>query len=65
MADLLINNKIIKNTLLFIILAEILSFLGYYYQLVNFITFFVITILVLILSLYRLKYGLFILLANS
>lgn len=55
---------IIKNTLLFIILAEILSFLGYYYQLVNFISFFAITILVLILSLYRLEYGLFALLAE-
>ncbi|MFH0955856.1 MAG: O-antigen ligase family protein [Candidatus Falkowbacteria bacterium] len=64
MADLLINNKTIKNTLLFIILAEILSFLGYYYQLINFIAFFVIALLVLILSLYRLKYGLYVLLAE-
>jgi hypothetical protein len=64
MTGLLINNKIIRNTLLFIILAEILSFLGYYYQLVNFTAFFAIIILVLILSLYRLKYGLFILLAE-
>ncbi|MEI6597165.1 MAG: O-antigen ligase family protein, partial [bacterium] len=64
MTDLLINNKIIKNTLLFIILAEILSFLGYYYQSINFITFFVIIILVLILSLYRLEYGLYILLTE-
>ena len=64
MTGLLINNKIIKNILLFIILAEILSFLGYYYQLVNFIAFFAIIILVLVLSLYRLEYGLFILLAE-
>jgi len=64
MAGLLINNKIIKNTLLFISLAEILSFLGYYYQAVNFIAFFIVIILVFILSLYRLEYGLYILLAE-
>ncbi len=64
MAEPLINNKIIKNTLLFIIAAEILSFLGYYYQPVNFIAFFIIAILTLILSLRRLEYGLYILLAE-
>ena len=55
---------IVKNTLLFIVLAEILSFLGYYYNLVNLISFFVIIILVLILSLYKLEYGLFVLIAE-
>lgn len=53
-----------KNIIFLIILAEILSFLGYYYQLVNFIVFFAISIFVLILSLYRLEYGLFVLLAE-
>ncbi|MBU2007841.1 hypothetical protein KJ743_01895, partial [Patescibacteria group bacterium] len=58
------NHKIIKNTIFFIVLAEILSFLGYYYQLINFIAFFIIAILTLILSLYKLKYGLYILLTE-
>jgi hypothetical protein len=53
-----------KNIISFIILAEILSFLGYYYPAVNFTAFFIIIALVLILSLYRLEYGLFILLAE-
>jgi len=57
-------NKNLRFIFLFIILAEILSFLGYYYQLINFAAFFAIVILVLILSLYRLEYGLFILLAE-
>jgi len=60
----LINNKIIRNTSLFIILTEALSFLGYYYQIINSIAFFAIAILVLVLSLYRLEYGLFILLTE-
>ncbi|MDP2736430.1 MAG: O-antigen ligase family protein [bacterium] len=64
MTDLLINNKIIKNTLLFIILAEILSFLGYYWQIINFITFFAIIIITIILALRRLGYGLYILLTE-
>ncbi|MBI4779133.1 O-antigen ligase family protein, partial [Candidatus Falkowbacteria bacterium] len=62
--DNLIGGKIFRNTLLFIILAEILSFLGYYNQTVNFGAFFIIIILVLILSLYRLEYGLYVLLAE-
>ncbi|MFH1583392.1 MAG: O-antigen ligase family protein [Candidatus Falkowbacteria bacterium] len=64
MTDLLINHKIIKNTLLLIILAEILSFLGYYYQLINFFAFFSVIILTFILSLRRLEYGLYILLTE-
>ena len=59
-----IFNKNLRLICLLIILAEILSFLGYYYQLINFIVFFIVVILALILSLYRLKYGLFILLAE-
>ena len=57
-----INNC--KNIFLFIILAELLSFLGYFYQGVNFLAFFGIALLTLILSLSRLKYGLYILLAE-
>jgi len=53
-----------KNIIFLIILAEILSFLGYYYQLVNFIAFFVLIIFTIILSLYRLEYGLYILLTE-
>jgi hypothetical protein len=64
MLNQLINNKIIRNTFLFIILAEALSFLGYYYQIINSIAFFAIAILVLVLSLYRLEYGLFVLLTE-
>lgn len=59
-----IFTKNLKLAFLFIILAEILSFLGYYYHLVNFAAFFAIIILVLILSLYKPAYGLFILLTE-
>lgn len=62
-----INNILNKNfrfTFILIILAEILSFLGYYYQTVNFSAFFFIIILVIALSLYRLEYGLYILLTE-
>lgn len=58
------KNKIIINAALLIILAEILSFLGYYHQSVNFISFFAVSITILILSLYKLEYGLFALLAE-
>ncbi|MFA6455109.1 MAG: hypothetical protein WCV70_04610, partial [Patescibacteria group bacterium] len=59
-----ILNKNLRLIFLLIILAEILSFLGYYYPAVNFTAFFIIIALVLILSLYRLEYGLYILLAE-
>lgn len=59
-----IFNKNLRFIFLLIFLAEILSFLGYYYQLINFIAFFAIIILVLILSLHRLEYGLYILLTE-
>lgn len=58
------KNKIIANSVCIIILAEILSFLGYYYQIINFIAFFAIAIIIFILSLYKLEYGLFALLAE-
>jgi len=54
-------NLPIKNIILFIILAEILSFLGYYFQPINFIAFFAIILLTLVLSLRKLEYGLYIL----
>ncbi len=62
-----INNFFDKNLrliFLLIILAEILSFLGYFFPAVNYITFFIIVFLAVILSLYNLKYGLWILLAE-
>ncbi len=64
MSDLPINKKIIYNTLSFIILAEILSFLGYYYPAINFSAFFTIIVSAIALSLYRLEYGLYILLTE-
>ena len=57
-------NKIFKITFLLIIAAELLSFLGYYFPLVNFIVFFAILLLTAVLSLYHLEYGLWILLTE-
>jgi len=64
MAKLSADYKIIKNTLLFIILAELLSFLGYYLPTINFISFFALAILTLVLSLRRFEYGLYILITE-
>jgi len=61
--DNLFNIKF-RLTFLLIILAEIFSFLGYYWQIINFIAFFVIIILTLILALRRLTYSLYILLTE-
>jgi len=58
------NNRIFKITFLLIITAELLSFLGYYWQIINFICFFIIALLALILSLRRPEYGLYILLTE-
>src|SRR3989338_1802047 len=60
----LAKNKIFINTFLLIILVELLSFLGYYYPLVNSLAFFVIVILTISISLYRLEYDLYMLLAE-
>jgi len=60
----LFKDKIFANTLLLIILAELLSFLGYYFSAVNTFVFFATLILVLIISLYKLEYGLYILLTE-
>lgn len=57
MSNLTPNKKIFVRTVLLIILAELLSFLGYYYPAINFLTFFAIIILVISASLYRLEYG--------
>jgi len=59
-----ILNKNSRFIFLFIILAEILSFLGYYCQSINFIAFFAVIILTVVLSLRRLEYGLYILLTE-
>ncbi len=55
------KNKIFRNTFFLIILAELLSFLGYYYPEANGLAFFLIVILTISVSLYRLEYGLYIL----
>ena len=64
MSSFVQNNKIFRNTLFLIVLAELLSFLGYYYPFINLLVFFLIVILTIITSLYRLEYGLYILLAE-
>ncbi len=53
-----------KKIFLLIILAELLSFLGYYFQIINFLAFFGLAILILILTLRRLEYGVYLLLAE-
>jgi len=58
------NNKIFTKTFLLIILAELLSFFGYFYPLINSLTFFIIMILTIYVSLRRLEYGLYVLLAE-
>ncbi|MFH1254863.1 MAG: O-antigen ligase family protein [bacterium] len=58
------KNKSITSFACVVISAEMLSFLGYYYQIINFISFFAIAAIVFILSLRKLEYGLFALLAE-
>ncbi|MBU4346945.1 O-antigen ligase family protein [Patescibacteria group bacterium] len=57
-------NKIFRKTLLFIFLAELLSFFGYLLPEFNKIGFLIIASLALILSLIKLEYGLWMLLAE-
>jgi O-antigen ligase len=57
-------NKTFKITLLVIIAMELLSFLGYFSPLANRIAFFAILLAALILSLEKLEYGLYIVLAE-
>lgn len=59
-----ILNKNFRLIFPLIILAELLSFLGYYYPSVNLIGFIAIAVLTLVLSLYKLEYGLFLLLID-
>src|SRR3990167_2098650 len=59
-----IFNKNFRLIFLLILLAELLSFLGYYYQIINWLAFFGLVILTLILTLRRLEYGLYILLTE-
>jgi O-antigen ligase len=56
--------KYFKTSLLFISLALILSFVAYFFPLFNKVAFFVILCLTLILTLEKLEYGLYILLAE-
>lgn len=56
--------KYFKTSLLFISFALILSFIAYFFPLFNKVTFFVILALTLILTLEKLEYGLYILLAE-
>ena len=58
------KNKIFRDTFFLIILAELFSFLGYYYPWVNTLAFFIVIILTVGISLYRLEYGIYILLAE-
>ncbi|KKS33480.1 MAG: hypothetical protein UU95_C0030G0017 [Parcubacteria group bacterium GW2011_GWC2_42_12] len=58
------ENKIFTHTFFLIVLAELLSFLGYYYSAINSLAFFIIVILTILISLYRLEYGLYILLTE-
>jgi hypothetical protein len=58
------NLKIFKFTFFGIILAELLSFLGYFYPTFNKAGFLAIVLITLILSLYKLEYGVLILLSE-
>ncbi|MFH1773141.1 MAG: O-antigen ligase family protein [Patescibacteria group bacterium] len=57
-------NRQFNLVFLLIILVELISFAGYLFPLINIFVFFALIILVLILSLYRLEYGLAILLTE-
>ncbi|MEA3272404.1 MAG: O-antigen ligase family protein [Patescibacteria group bacterium] len=57
-------NKYFKFTLLGLLAVEILSLIGYNVPIVNLIGFFVIAVIVLVLSFYKLEYGFYILLAE-
>jgi len=53
-----------KIALLFFVLVEIISFIGYYIPLVNLVGFFVVALVAIILSCRKLEYGLYILFAE-
>ena len=56
--------KYFKTSLLFILFALILSFFAYFFPLFNKVAFFVILALTLVLTLEKLEYGIYILLAE-
>lgn len=58
------SNKIFKLTLLLIIAAELLSFLGYYLPVFNVIGFFAVFILTLFFSIKDIKYGIWVVAAE-
>ena len=58
------NKKIFKITLLFLVFFELFSFFGWLLPQFNSITFLVILAAVLVLSLYKLEYGIYILLTE-
>ena len=57
-------NRTFRTAFLLIFLAELLSFLGYFYSAVNKAGFLAIALITLILSFYKLEYGVLILLAE-
>lgn len=59
-----IFNKYFKNSLIFIVLAELFSIFGYLYPVFNTACFIVICLIVLILSLKKIEYGIYILLSE-
>lgn len=56
----MLNNKIFRLSILFIVAAELLSFLGYYIPVFNLVGFFAALIATLVLSLTDIKYGIWI-----
>lgn len=61
---MLLFGKIFKITFLFILLAELFSFFGYLLPTFNKAAFLIIALVALVLSLYKLEYGIWILLAE-
>ena len=60
----MINRDLFKLSFLFIVLAELLSFFGWLVPSFNVVVFFVILFLTLVLSLKKLEYGIYVLLAE-
>ena len=58
------NKTLLKNTILFLVLAELLSLTSFVYPTLNTVAFFVILLITLILSLKKLEWGLYIVLAE-
>ena len=60
----ILNSKIFKITFFLLLLAEVLSFWGWKFPIVNSVCFWALAVLVLILSLKKLEYGLYFILAE-